>query len=59
MFSSSSVIPVVYSYVYPRPDILAIVYSLFCDFCSEGFPFSLEAWDRLHYLIAVHPGHSI
>ena len=38
------------SYLYVREEkanVSAIVYLQLCGFCSEGFPLSLGAWDRL------------
>ena len=39
-----------------RADFFAIDFSLFSVYDLEEFPLPLYAWDRLHYLIVVHPG---
>ena len=42
-----------------KANFSAIIYLKSCSFCSEGFPLSLGAWDRLHYFIVALPGPSI
>ena len=36
-----------------------IYYSLVCDFCVEGFPRIVGAWDMLCRLIVALPGQSV
>ena len=42
-----------------RASFSVIDYLKLCGLCSEGFPFPLGAWDRLHYFIVDLPGPSI
>ena len=40
-------------------DFFAIDCSLFCGFCSEGFPLPIDAWDRMRFFIVILPGPSL